>query len=48
VDAADGDDQFNDPRVPDSDPFGPQTWRGDDIQWLPIARGSTGSGTKVR
>jgi hypothetical protein len=48
VDAADGDDQFNDPRMPDSDPFGPQSCRGDDIQWLPIARGSTGSGTKVR
>jgi hypothetical protein len=45
---ADGyDDEFNRPALPSADGFGPQSLR-DDGQWLPIARGNTAPGTKVR
>jgi hypothetical protein len=45
---ADGyDDEFNRPSLPSNDAFGPQSLR-DDGQWLPIARGATAPGTKVR
>jgi hypothetical protein len=34
------DDEFTHPRIPSGEAFGPQSWRDDDAQWLPIARGS--------
>jgi hypothetical protein len=43
---ADGYDEFR-PSLPSNDAFGPQSLR-DDGQWLPIARGATTPGTKVR
>jgi hypothetical protein len=31
-----------------TDPLGPQSWRDDDAQWLPIAQGTNGPTSKVR
>jgi hypothetical protein len=45
---ADGyDDDFNRSTLPSTDAFGPQSLH-DDGQWLPIARGTTAPGTRVR
>jgi len=41
-------DEFNRPNFPSADALGPQSMRDDDSQWLPIARGTSASGTKVR
>ena len=41
-------DDFNRPSFPSGDSLGPQSLRDDDAQWLPIARGTPVSGTKVR
>jgi hypothetical protein len=35
-------------RIPRADAFGPQSWREDDAQWLPIARGGNDPAAKVR
>jgi hypothetical protein len=48
LDAVDSGDQPDDSRLPSTDAFGPQSWRGDDLQWLPIAQGAPASGTKLR
>ena len=45
--AESSDDEFSRPSLPSTDAFGPQSLR-DDGQWLPIARGATTPGTKVR
>jgi len=39
--AEDQDDEFSYPMIPSAESFGPQSWRQDDAQWLPIARGTT-------
>ena len=44
---AEGED-FNRPGTLRSDPFGPQSWRDDDAQWLPIAQGTNEPDSKVR
>jgi hypothetical protein len=41
-------DEFNRPTFPSADTLGPQSMRDDDSQWLPIARGTAASPTKVR
>lgn len=42
------DEQSTHPGTLRSDPFGPQSWRDDDAQWLPIAQGKNEPASKVR
>jgi len=42
------DDEFTQPRIPSAEAFGPQSWRDDDAQWLPIARGTGDTSAKLR
>ena len=46
--ADDNNDEFNRSTLPSADTLGPQSMREDDNQWLPIARGTSASATKVR
>ena len=52
VDSATPSDSFNDdfnrPSFPSAESLGPQSLHDDDSQWLPIARGGTAAGTKIR